>query len=166
MNQHSQKQFSHKNRRRADLQNFMSEFSFFFCRKLSYNHSKYCIFFRFWVLKDWIFLVATTYKYKAKICTQTQRMKKKKCDHRPRNSAQYERVVELLIMHKAAEVSFDNACAPFLRQRFEKNGDGRRSYERFEREERPKKNTKSCGYSFLQFEKKISQGLWEIIFSA
>ena len=26
---------------------------------------------------------------------------KKKGDHRPRNSAQYERVVELLIMHKA-----------------------------------------------------------------
>ena len=27
--------------------------------------------------------------------------KEKKGDHRPRNSAQYERVVELLIMHKA-----------------------------------------------------------------
>ena len=45
-----------------------------------------------------------------------------------------------------------------------KNGDGRRSYERFEREERPKKNTKSRGYSFLQYEKKLSQGLWEPIF--
>ena len=46
--------------------------------------------------------MATTYKSKANICTQTQAMKKKKeCDHRLRNSAQYERVVELLIMHKA-----------------------------------------------------------------
>ena len=68
------------------------------------------------------------------------------------------------ILPARTEVSFDNACAPFLRQRFEKNGDGRRSYERFEREERPKKNTKSRGYSFLQFEKKLSQGLWEPIF--
>ena len=39
-----------------------------------------------------------------------------------------------------------------------KNGDGRRSYERFEREERPKKNTKSRGYSFLQFEKNYPRG--------
>ena len=64
------------------------------------------------------------------------------------------------------EVSSDNTCAPFLRQRFEKNGDGRRSKERFEREVRPKKNTKSRGYSFLQFGKKYPRGLWEPIFSA
>ena len=37
---------------------------------------------------------------KKQLLFQLQRMKKK-VDHRPRNSAQYKRIVELLIMHKA-----------------------------------------------------------------
>ena len=68
------------------------------------------------------------------------------------------------------EVSLDNACVPFLGQRFEKSGDGRvrsrRSCEPFETEERQKKNTKPLEFSFLQFAKKLSQKLWKPIFGA
>ena len=52
---------------------------------------------------------------------------------------------------RGTEVSSDNACAPFLWQSFKRVGTQDGSCELFKREERPKKNAKSGGFSFLQF---------------